>query len=307
MSAGPVQSAAQLVTTARDPEVPLREQHAAFTQLVEQSQHLVFGLALAALRNAHEANDAAQEAFTTAWLRLRQLRDPAAFPAWLKTIVATQIHRRLRRRACDASLAELPAALEPDVNRAEYQPLVASAVATLPEGERHVTVLFYFLGHTQTEIARLLRLKPGTVGKRLHSARLKIRRKLPSFVRREFVPLAPSRSFVQNVRRGIFDEYVGEYRFDRRPSHIVRIAREGNALIGDGGGQRHVLASLADDSLLTTHYDGEGRFHRNRRGRVTHFVYYEFGRRMGIARKTGAAISGAARSAPSRPRRKSPP
>ena len=282
------ESAAQLVKTARDPAVPLRDQHAAFAELVARSQHFVFGLALASLRNVEDANDAAQEAFTTAWLRLRGLRDPFCFSAWLKTIAATQCHRRLRRRNCEQPCADVPESIDADTSRSEHQSLVASAVASLPEGERHVIVLFYFLGHTLREISRLLHLKPGTVGKRLHSARLKIRRKLPSSVRREFVPLSPSRTFLERVRLGLFDEYVGEYRFDRRPDLIVRILREGQALISDGGGQRNVLASLTDDSLLTTHYDGEGRFGRNRQGKVTHFVYYEFGKRLGIARRTSA-------------------
>jgi RNA polymerase sigma-70 factor, ECF subfamily len=284
-----VASTGQLVEKARDPAAPLHEQHAAFAQLVEQSQHLVFGLALASLRNAEEAKDAAQDAFLTAWLRLHQLRDPSAFAAWLKTIVATQCNRRLRRRTRESALVELPESVEADTSRAEYQSLVASAIAALPERERHATVLFYFLGHTQQEIARLLRLKPGTVGKRLHSARLRIRRRLPLSVRREFVRLAPSRRFVEKVQRGLFDEYVGEYRFERRPDLIVSIAREGDFLISEASKQRNVLTSVADESLLTSHYDGEGRFRRNRRGKVTHFVYYEFGRRLGIARKTDSA------------------
>ena len=153
------------------------------------------------------------------------------------------------------------------------------------EGERHVTVLFYFFGYSQPQIARLLSLKPGTVGKRLHSARLRIRRGLPRSVRSEFVRLTPSEAFVARVARGLLDEYIGEYRFDRRPDHVVSITREGNALISRSAGQCHVLVSFADNALLTTHYDGEGRFRRDRRGRITQFVYYEFGRRLGIARK----------------------
>jgi hypothetical protein len=65
--------------------------------------------------------------------------------------------------------------------------------------------------------------------------------------------------------------------------------REGDLLIGEAGGQRNVLASVAEGSLLTGEYDGEGRFRRDRRGRVTHFVYYEFGKRLGIARKVDGA------------------
>lgn len=289
MSASAAVDTARLVEAARDPTVPLQEQHVAFAQLVEQSQHLVFGLALALLRDADDARDAVQDAYATAWLRLRQLRDPAAFPAWLRTIVATQCARQRRRQTHPPEIAKPLGPAEDDSRQIDYQALVASAVAALPEGERHVTVLFYFLGYSQPEIARMLRLKPGTVAKRLHTARSRIRRRLPPSVRREFVRVAPSRTFAENVRLGIYDEYVGEYRFAQRPDLVVSIVREGDFLLGVAGRQRHVLASLDEASLVTRHYDGEGRFGRNRQGQVTHFTYYEFGQRMGVAWKTDGA------------------
>lgn len=287
MSVTATSNVVQLVEQSRDPTLPLHEQHAAFTQLVEQSQHLVFGLALASLRNVDDAKDAAQDAFATAWLRLTQLRDASAFPSWLAAIVATQCNRRRRlHRASEAELLESHGSAEAESHRLDYQSLIASALASLPRGERDVMVLFYFLGYTQREIARLLHLKPGTVGKRLHSGRLKVRRLLPPSVRGEFVRLSPSRRFIESVRLGLFDEYAGQYRFDRRPEMVVSIAREGDFLVSEAGTQRNILLSLGNRSLLTSHYDGEGRFHRNARGKVTHFVYYEFGRRLGIARKT---------------------
>jgi RNA polymerase sigma-70 factor (ECF subfamily) len=277
----------RLVENARNPNLPLPEQHAAFTQLVEQSQHLVFGLALASLRDADDAKDAAQDVFTTAWLRLHQLRDASAFSAWLTAIVATQCNRRRRRHGpSESELLEFQGSVSTESHHLDYQSLIATALASLPRGERDVMVLFYFLGYSQAEIARLLHLKPGTVGKRLHSGRLKVRRSLPPSVRGEFVRLSPSRKFIDNVRLGLFDEYVGEYRFNRRPELVVSIAREGNFLISEAAGQRNILLSLGNRSLLTSHYDGEGRFHRNRSGKITHFVYYEFGRRLGIARRT---------------------
>jgi len=241
----------RLVETARDPGAALHEQQLAFTQLVEESQHLVFGLALALLRDADDARDAVQEAYATAWLRLSQLRDPSAFSTWLKTIVATQCTRQLRRRTRRSEPVELTESAEADGGH-DYQGLLASAVGALPEGERHVTVLFYFLGYTQPEIARLLRVKPGTVGKRLHSARLRIRRALPPSVRGDFMRVAPSRSFAEKVRLGVYDEYVGEYRFVSRPDHVVTITRERDSLVSEAGGQRHVLVSVGSQSLLVS-------------------------------------------------------
>jgi hypothetical protein len=170
----------------------------------------------------------------------------------------------------------------------DYQPLLAAALKRLPKGEQDVTMLYYFLGYTQTQIAKLLRLKPGTVAKRLHSARLRIRRDLPRSVRSDFVRLASSTQFFKRVSRGLLDEYVGQYRFDSRPDHLVTITREGDSLVSEANGQRHVLVCVGKQSLLAVHFDGEGRFRRNRRGVVTDFVYYEFGKRMGVARKTHA-------------------
>jgi len=281
-------SLAQLVENARDPRASLQEQHAAFAQLVSESQHMAFGLALSSLRDHDDAKDAAQDAFVTAWHRLGQLRDPAAFTPWLKAIVATAVSQRRRKRATALEVPPLQSSLEADDGRMDYQSIVTSALERLPEGERRVTVLFYFLGYTLPQIGRLLRLKPATVGKRLHSARLRIRRALPRSVRADFVRLAPSNQFVDQVSRGLLDEYVGEYRFDERPGLTVSITRQGDTLVSESAGQRHVLVSAGQQSLLAVHYDGEGRFTRNRRGEVTHFVYYEFGKRLGIARKTSA-------------------
>lgn len=287
----PGEDSASLVDRARDPSAPLHLQQAAFSRLVERSQANAFGLALSSLGDVDDAKDAVQEAFVTAWLRLGQLRDPSAFDGWLKTIVVRQCARQRRGRMERVKAGDLPGSVAPDTGGVDYQALVGSALAGLPEGEREVTLLYYFLGHSQADIARFLRLKPGTVSKRLHSARLRIRRGLPPSVRREFVRGSPSQPFTERVRRGLLDDYTGEYRFESRPDHIVTIVREGSALFGEAAGQRHLLVPGPGvaGSLLAGRYDGEGRFRRNRLGQVTHFVYYEFGKRLGVARKAGVS------------------
>jgi RNA polymerase sigma-70 factor, ECF subfamily len=289
MTANAGATTARLVETARDPARRVAEQHAAFAHLVEENQHIVFGLALASLRDVEDARDVAQDTFTTAWHRLPQLRDPSVFTAWLKAIVATQCSRLRRKRRLTPENVGQRDSIESDAHRLDYQAVIASALDRLPEGERSVTVLYYFLGHTLPQIARLLGLNPGTVGKRLHSARLRMRRELPRSVRGDFVRLVPSEAFLDRVSRGLLDEYVGDYRFERRPDHVVSITRQGDSLVSISAGQRHLLVSADADSLVAGRYDGEGRFGRNRRGEVTHFVYYEFGRRLGIARRVRAS------------------
>jgi RNA polymerase sigma-70 factor, ECF subfamily len=274
-----------LVKAARDPDGSLESRHVAFTCLVEQSQHMVLSLALTRLRDVEDARDVAQESFAVAWRRIAQLRDPVAFPAWLNAIVARHCLRRLRRRPQAPEGTVQPLAVEADMRRLDYQAAVAATLELLTQAERDVVVAYYFLGQSMSDIARLLHLKPGTVGKRLHTARIRIRCALPRFVRGEFMRLVPSQNFVERVRRGLLDDYLGEFRFERRPDHAVHIIREGDSLIADSGDQRHVLVSLANESLVARHYDGEAHFGRSRHGDVTHFVYYEFGRRLGVARK----------------------
>jgi RNA polymerase sigma-70 factor (ECF subfamily) len=266
---------ADLVKKACDDASPLAAQHAAFSELVRRFDAMALSIALRTLGDMSEAQDAAQEAFVTAWLKLRTLREPRAFGAWLKRLVRTQCYRRLRKRASRA----------PDVatttdfsTRSERQSAIARAMAALSPREYRAVVLFYFLGRSLNEIAP-------DAGKTLYNARLKLRKGLPRSFRDEFVRRRPSAELACLVRWGVFDQYVGTYRFDRRPDLTVKIERRDDRLISIGTGQQNVLASIDEARLITHAYDGEGRFRRDAHGKVTHFIYYEFGKRLGIARK----------------------
>jgi DNA-directed RNA polymerase specialized sigma24 family protein len=59
----------------------------AFSRLVREFQDVAVGYGVAILGDVHAAEDAAQEAFLAMHSRLWQLRDPVAFPAWLRTLV----------------------------------------------------------------------------------------------------------------------------------------------------------------------------------------------------------------------------
>jgi RNA polymerase sigma-70 factor (ECF subfamily) len=276
-----------LIERARNDTLPIEQQHVAFGEVVTRFEERAFGWALQLLNDPEEAKDATQDAFITAWLKLRQLRDAPAFAAWLKRLVATQCNRRRRKRRADEVPRdeELRATTQLHFEQRERQRLLAQALSRLSEAEHRIVVLFYFLGRTLGEIATILGIPPGTVGKRLYSARITIRRTLPRALRDEFLPLEPASQFLRRVREGLFDEYVGEYRFDERPEHVIRVAREGSLLVGYGGDQRNVLASISDSALVATEFDGEGRFQRDANGRIVQFIYYEFGARLGVAKR----------------------
>jgi RNA polymerase sigma-70 factor (ECF subfamily) len=275
-------SIAGLVERARNDALPVDQQHAAFAELVRRFEESAFAWSLQQLHDPEEARDVCQDAFITAWLKLRQLKDPAAFAGWLKRIIVRK-SLGVRQQSCRFGTAL--------ASTAPYQSggSIATALRNLPEDQQRIVVMFYYLGYKLDEIASILNIPRGTAGKRLYSARINIRRRLPGAVREEFQQLRPSRRFLQQVREGLFDEYTGTYRFEKRPELTVTITRDGEQLVSDSNGQRTVLVSLKDGALIATAFDAEGRFQRDRRGRVTRFVYYEHGLRLGVAKKIWTA------------------
>jgi RNA polymerase sigma-70 factor (ECF subfamily) len=296
---------ADLVRTARNPRAPLHVQHAAFTRLVERFEEMAFATALRSCGDAEAARDACQEALLVAWRLLPRLREPAAFGGWLKRLVRTQCARARRRPGASAEIPESAGARldAPDgacdpadlASRSDELRSILHAVSRLPEKEREAIILFYFLGEPLRVIAQVLGVSAGNAGKCLYTARLRLRRRLPRDIAEAFLAVTPTPAFTRRVQAGVFDEFVGEYRFAKRPGHTVVLRRERDALVSYAGGQRNVLASRKADTLATTEFDGEGRFRRHRNGRISHFVYYEFGVRLGVAHKVGvAATPGAA-------------
>jgi hypothetical protein len=70
----------------------------AYGRLVRRFQDMAVGYAASLLGDFHLAEGAVQEAFLEAWRDLPRLREPAAFPAWLRRIGFKQCDRLTRRK-----------------------------------------------------------------------------------------------------------------------------------------------------------------------------------------------------------------
>lgn len=152
-------------------------EEAAFAWVVERYQHAALRHAHAVLGHLDQAWDVVQEAFIDAHAHRADLREPAAFPAWLRRIVRTRIARLRRGDTAEPVPDDLEsAAPAPDVHleAVQQRQLLAIAVADLPEHERVVVHLFYLAGTSQNEIAHTLGIPLGTVKTRLHSARARL-------------------------------------------------------------------------------------------------------------------------------------
>lgn len=158
------------------------ERRAAFDELVKRFWDMAYSRAYRTLNDAHMAEDAAQEAFITAYQRIEQLRDPLGFPQWLKRIVLTHCDRQIRGKhpqleplEARFDLAEDEPGPEATVENDEIRAIVRNAINALPEHERTVTEGFYIKGESQKELAERLQVPVTTVKKRLQYARQHLR------------------------------------------------------------------------------------------------------------------------------------
>ena len=170
----------ELVIRARDGD------RAAFGELVERFQPAVFALALARLRNPGEAQELTQEVFVHAMTRLDQLRDPQCFVSWLRQIAVRMAINRLTRRghmfaAGPDVLNNAAGAGDTPLDgmvRAEDRAEVLTGLRRLKESDRATLEAFYLRGRSLKQMSREFDTPVGTIKRRLHVARKRLRKLL---------------------------------------------------------------------------------------------------------------------------------
>src|SRR6478672_6352525 len=147
----------------------------AFAQLVRLYERAAIITAHATLRDYHTAQDAAQEAFITAWSKLDQLREPAAFGPWLLQIVRRKASLKQRVPFDTIDSGNTVSLQGPSTDWLERYEEVVQQLARLPEHERTVVVLRYVDGHSVQEVADTIGRPVETVRKQIYRALQRLR------------------------------------------------------------------------------------------------------------------------------------
>ena len=146
-------------------------------------QGIAFRTAYVIAGNGADAEEAAQDGFVKAWRALGRFREGAPFRPWLLKIVANEARRRSAGRRAHLALraaTEYPsgdAAPSPEAAflSAEQREKLLAAVNELPEDQRAVISLRYFVGLSEQEVAEALDLPAGTVKSRTSRALERLR------------------------------------------------------------------------------------------------------------------------------------
>ncbi len=164
------------VETKRDPYISSRgmrsepEVEEIVRAFVASDYSRVVAAVAAATRSDDGAEDAVQDALIKA-LDADPL--PENLRAWV-TVVAVNRRRDLQRRASAERRAigrlDAPAPSDPTAGLAEHTAL-REAVDALPERQRQIVLMHYYLDSSVADIASALGVAPGTVKTQLHRGR----------------------------------------------------------------------------------------------------------------------------------------
>lgn len=167
-----------------------RGDSAAFESLMGAYERRVYGLCLRMMGNAHDGEDAAQEAMIRIWQKIGQCRDEAALSTWIYRVTANACTDALRKRSRQAapSLEAMreegfeavdPAQTPEEAAQAdEGRRAMAQAIAGVPQEMRSVFLMRDVHGLSVEQTARALGVSQGTVKSRLSRAREKIAQQL---------------------------------------------------------------------------------------------------------------------------------
>jgi RNA polymerase sigma-70 factor (ECF subfamily) len=177
----PPQGAARIAGEADLVARTLAGERAAFGELVERYAPQARRVARAVLGDPDEADDAAQDGFLSALVKLGQYDARRPFGPWLMRIVANAATDRRRRRQVrrveplDPGLVGGGPRPDTEAVRSELGERLRAALAELPARRRTAVVLFDVEGYSHAEIAGMLGIPEGTVRSEVFHARRRLR------------------------------------------------------------------------------------------------------------------------------------
>ena len=186
-AAQPAESAS--ISDATLVEAARRGDMRAFERLYRLHSGKVLGLCLRMTRQREIAEDCVQQTFVRAWRNLAAFEGRSAFGTWLHRIAVNEVLTHARNRGTRTEGSPLPPREDDEdafenvadvtvaADSAEVMDL-EKALATLPEGSRHVVVLQAVYGYSHEEVAEMLGVAVGTCKAQLHRGRKLLRERL---------------------------------------------------------------------------------------------------------------------------------
>src|SRR5437016_1776279 len=184
----------ELVKRARDGDM------SAYDDLVRRYQERIYATIYHMTSNHEDANDLAQEAFIKAFQALKTFKGGSSFYTWVYRIAVNKTINFLKQRKNRSQMSlddiDFNAEHDPDlvalisektprreVNLAELQEKLNTAMQKLSEPHRLVVILHDVQGLSHDEIAKIMECNIGTVRSRLFYARQQMQAHLSDYLK----------------------------------------------------------------------------------------------------------------------------
>jgi RNA polymerase sigma factor (sigma-70 family) len=162
-----------MTVDAAVPMVSRPDATSARIEAVYRAKHRDFLRVATAIAGTAEAGeDAVQEGLAPALARRTTFRGTGSLEAWLWRVIVNAARNARRRR--EPPMMDIPGSVE----AGEPDEAIRAGVAALPERQRVVLFLRYYADLDYGTIARVLRIRRGTVSATLNHAHAAIRRLL---------------------------------------------------------------------------------------------------------------------------------
>jgi|SRR5687767_13678792 len=155
-------------------------QQPAWSFLYTYFQPALYARALTMYGNTPAAKDAVQDVFMIAFLQLKKLRDPMAFPGWIKKILVHNCYRNIqkekRMERSDLFLSD-DMEFERKLDELYNKHKLFDSLEALSEQLKATVLLRYFSrNNSYDDIATILCVPVGTIRSRLNKARVELSR-----------------------------------------------------------------------------------------------------------------------------------
>ena len=152
----------------------------AFSRLFDIHATMVYGLAYSTLRDPSASQDIVQEVFLAAWINLQRLRNPGAFPMWLRRMTRNLAISWLRSDAYRRALAQRASqdaiSTEEQTHQTrERSHKVREALDTLSPRIRDALILYYLENQSVANAAETLGITRAATKSRLAKGRAQLR------------------------------------------------------------------------------------------------------------------------------------
>jgi RNA polymerase sigma-70 factor (ECF subfamily) len=154
-----------------------------FGELCRRYYAAMAAIAYAVLGDHQLAEDAAQESFARALVRIKSLNDRAKFAPWLAAICRNVSKDMVATKTKQISTEDISQVEKID-NPDENDRLIRRAIEQLPESAKELVVLRYYDGLSYEQISTVLGISKASINGRLTRAK----RKMAAYLRKNGFP-----------------------------------------------------------------------------------------------------------------------